>query len=210
MTTTPPENEQISPDGAWRWDGTTWVPTGQPAQPGQPTQPPAGQAYQQPAYAQPQPVKKSHTGRNILLVIVLLFVLAVGGCFALLAGGANEVSKSIDKSIAQDKEPGGPDNPMEITEGEAFSVSDFDYQAGWSVGNDSLGDVDIKNFKVENNRDDKDSALVEIKFMKGNEVIALADCTSNPIQPGQIATLTCISSDPVPKQYDEITINDTF
>jgi hypothetical protein len=40
--------------------------------------------------------KKSHTVRNVLLGIVLLSILAVGGCIALLGSAANEVSKSMD------------------------------------------------------------------------------------------------------------------
>ena len=208
MSTTPNEPGQISPDGKWRWDGSQWVST----ETGQPAPPRAAATTQQPQYAQPyaQPPKKSHTLRNVLLVLVLLLVLAVGGCFALLAAGVNEASKSINDSIAKDKEPGGPDNPMTIEVGKAFSVSDFDYAAGWAVGTDALGDLDIKGLKVTNNRGEKDSAIVEIKFMKGSEVLALSDCSSDPIQPGQTVTLTCISTDKLPKKYDEITINDTF
>jgi hypothetical protein len=45
-----------------------------------------------------QPPKKKHTLRNVLLVILLLFVLAIGGCMALIAGAANEVDKASKRS----------------------------------------------------------------------------------------------------------------
>ena len=70
--------------------------------------------------------------------------------------------------------------------------------------------LDITNLKVTNNRDDKDSAIVEIKFWKGSEVLASADCTTSPIAPGTTARVTCISGDKLPKSYEKITINDTF
>lgn len=168
-----------------------------------PQQPPAPPApYQQP--------RKSHTVRNVLLILVAVFVLFVGGCLALIGGAANEVSKSIDNAEKQDQEPGGPDNPLTIKEGRKFSVSGFDYSAGWKVTDDGIGSPDIKGLKVTNNRDDKDSALVEIKFMKGSEVLAVTDCTTEPVAVGETTTLSCISADQIPRSYDRITINDSF
>jgi hypothetical protein len=168
--------------------------------------PPPGSGYP----PQQQPPKKSHTLRNVLLVVLGLIILGFVGCSVLVGTAVNEVDKSVKASEAKDAEPGGPDNPLEIKVGEAFEVSDFKYAAGWSVGSDGLGDLAIKNLKVENNRDDKDSALVEIKFLKGDEVLASADCTTSPITPGQTVTVDCLSADKLPKQYDKITINDSF
>lgn len=184
----------------------------QPMQNPQPGYPPQQGYYppQQGYYPPQPPPKKSHTLRNVLLTLVLLGVLIIGGCMALIGGAANEVDKAIDEANSQDAEPGGPDNPMTVTVGKAFEVSDFNYQAGWSVGTDVIGDVEIKGLKVENNRDSKDSALVEFKFWKGSEVLALVDCTSNPIDPGSTVTVDCFSTDKMPKSYDKLTINDTF
>ena len=41
-------------------------------------------------------------------------------------------------------------------------------------------------------------------------MLALSDCTSEPIDPGTTVTLTCFSGDKLPKSYDRITINDSF
>lgn len=160
-------------------------------------------------YGQPQPPapKKSHTVRNVLLALVLLFVLFVGGCLALVGTAANQVSKSIEKS---DNALGGPKNPMTITVGKAFEVQGFKYAAGWTVSKDFAGDVNVKGLKVTNGRDHQDSALVEIKFWKGSEVLALADCTTEPVAPKTTTSLSCISGDRLPKKYDKVTINDSF
>jgi hypothetical protein len=160
-----------------------------------------------PDYYAPPPEKKKHTVRNILLILTLVFVLFVGGCFALVGAGLN----AADKAIKEDaNKAGGTSHPMSITVNKAFEVDGFDYQDGWSVRSDALGDLDIKGLKVTNNRDDKDSAIVEIKFWKGTEVLALSDCATDPIDPGTTVTVSCLSTDALPKKYDKITINDTF
>jgi hypothetical protein len=161
---------------------------------------------QQANYPPQAPQKKSHTVRNIFLVLILLSVLFVGGCFALVGAGLNAADKAIKES---DNRAGGADNPMAIVEGKAFEVDGFEYASGWKITNSAFG-FDLKNLKVTNNREDKDSALVEIKFMRGTEVLASADCVSDPIAVGQTVSLTCLSTDKLPKRYDEITINDTF
>jgi len=176
----------------------------QPPPPAQQTYPPQGYPQQQ------EPPKKKHTLRNVLLVLLALFVLSFAGCMALIGTAVNEADKAVKASEKKDAEPGGPNNPLKISEGKAFEVSGFNYQSGWSVRKDVLGDLEIVGLKVENNRDKKDSALVEIKFMKGSEVLALADCSTEPIAVGQTTKLTCVSADGEPSKYDAITINDSF
>jgi hypothetical protein len=159
-----------------------------------------------PQVPQPQP-KKKHTVRNVLLTVVVLFVLFVGGCMALIGKAANDVANDIEKN---DSKAGGSKNPMTIVAGKPFEVDGFKYAKGWTVGKDVLGDLEIKGLKVTNNRKDADSALVEIKFWKGSEVLALADCTTESIAVGTTTKLDCSSTDKLPAQYDKITINDTF
>lgn len=183
--------------GAMRfWDGAQWTEHTQ-----------GGGA---PPIAAVTPARKSHTVRNVILILLAVFVLFIGGCIALIGGAANEIDNAIDEAETSDSEPGGPDNPLEITEGEAFSVSGFDYAAGWSIGDDGLGSPSIDKLKVTNNRDEADTALVEIKFLTGTEVVALVDCTTEEITVGQTTTLDCFSSDELPSDYDTLTISDTF
>lgn len=200
----PPAGWYPSDHGERYWDGTAWTAHTRPA-PQFAAGPPAAPAY----YAPQQPAKTSHTARNILLVFAVLFVLLVGGCVAVIGLAANEVDQAIDEEIAADKAPGGPDNPLEITPGEAFEVSDFDYAAGWSVVGGPVG-LDIKGLKVTNNRDETDGAFVDIKLWKGTEVLASASCSTDQIAVGTTEKVSCLSGDDLPRSYDKVTINDSF
>lgn len=187
------------------WDGERWTEQTRPLGGG--SVPPPGPSALYGA-ANPPPKKERHTLRNVLLAIIAFGVLFIGGCFAIVGLAANEVGKEIDKAVEADSEPGGPDNPLKIVEGESFEVLGFEYAAGWRIS-DEFG-FDVKGLKVTNNRDDKDSALVELKLWRGSEVLAVADCTTEPIAVGTTTSLSCISADDVPKTYDKITINDAF
>jgi hypothetical protein len=81
-----PEN-----DGRQRyWDGSRWTEHYAPGAP----------QAQLPRQWSPPP-QKSNTTRNVLLVILTVFVLGIGGCMALLAGAANEAGESLDESTSQ-------------------------------------------------------------------------------------------------------------
>jgi hypothetical protein len=203
------------------WDGTGWSdnfrPLGsdQTPQPGQPAVM-AGyqQPYQQPTYGQPQtylpiqPVKQSHTGRNILIVFAVIFVVFVGGCIAVVAVIGNEVNDAVN-----DDSVGGPNNPLTITAGEAFEVDGFEYAEGWSIVGEPVSQTwHIDNFKVTNHRGKADRLDVKITLLNGSEVVATSFCTVgdgiNKIPEDITVTIDCVSSDPLPEAYDKITIND--
>lgn len=149
--------------------------------------------------------KKKSPVLKILLGLVLLGLLAFAGCTALVGGAANEVAKSIEES---ENEVGGTNNPLTIEEGKAFEVRGFNYAAGWKVVTNDFGS-EIQGLKVTNNRGKSDSALVEIKFVKGTEVLALINCSTEPIDEGMTVTLGC-QGDKVPAGYEKITISDAF
>ena len=154
------------------------------------------------------PPKKKHTVRNVILIVLAVFVLFIGGCMALIGGAAKQVADDIAKN---DNKAGGAKNPLTIQVGKAFEVDHFNYPAGWTVGAEQYtGSIEIKGLKVTNNRKDQDSALVEIKFWKGTEVLAKTDCTTEPIAPGTTTKVDCISADKLPKAYSKVTINDSF
>ena len=178
------------------------------------SQPPGTQHFQQPGppgyHPQPgygYPPPKKHTLRNVLIAGAVILVLLPAGCLAVVGVAANEVSESIEQG---DTEAGAPGNPVEIAPGEAFEVRGFNYLAGWQLSKDQLDLMEVTGLRVTNNRDSRDSALVEIKVWQGSEVVALANCTTEPIAPSTTTRLSCLSTDKLPNSYDKITINDSF
>ena len=152
----------------------------------------------------------SSTTKIVLIVIGVLVLLLGGGCLAVVAFVGGAVDEAVEQIEREDSEPGGPDNPLDITEGEAFEVSGLEYDPGWMVVGDFVDDADVEGLKVTNNREDADSAFVEIKLWSGNEVLATVDCITDEIAVGTKVTVDCTSFDDLPADYDRITINDTF
>ena len=230
MTQTPNPPAGWYPQGnqeRW-WDGTAWSdnlrPLGseQTPQPDPPSyaQPSYAQpgyaqpAYGQPAYGQPQPygvqpVQQSHTARNILLVFALIFLLILGGCVALFAVAGMRVNDAVN-----DDSLGGPNNPMTISEGQAFEVDGFAYSAGWSIVADPVGQTfGVADLKVTNHRGRPDRLLVEIKLLDGSEIVASATCSAgafDKLPEDTTATVDCTSADALPIGYDQVTIQDAF
>lgn len=206
------------------WDGTGWSDNFRPLgsdltpQPGQPAMTAGHATYQQPGYAQPtygqpymtQPVQQSHTARNILIVFGVLFLLFVGGCIAVVAVVGNEVNDAVN-----DDSLGGPNNPLTITEGQAFEVNGFEYAEGWDIADASIsGLFQIDNLKVTNHRGKADRLLVEINLLNDDEVVATTTCVAGDgitkIQEDTTVTVECSSGDSLPAAYDQITINDAI
>jgi len=188
------------------WDGNAWSDNFRPLGSEQ-----AQQTYPQPTYGQPQtyaaqPVNQSHTGRNLLIVFGVLFLLLVGSCIAGLAVVGTKVNGELN-----DDTPGGPNNPLTITQGKAFEVAGFEYADGWSITADVSGFVSVENLKLTNHRGEADRLLVEIRLLSGNEVLARATCGNyENITEDTTVTVTCSSADTLPTAYDRITIQDSI
>jgi len=195
------------------WDGNAWSDNVRPlgSQAAQPTyqQPTYGQpTYGQPAYGA-QPVKQSHTGRNILIVLGVLVLLFVGGCTAAVVVLGDKINDAVN-----DDTVGGPNNPLTITEGQPFEVDGFEYAAGWAIATDpSDTTLRINDLKVTNNRGKPDRLFAEVKLLSGNEVMATIHCDTggiDKISEGITITVNCYSTDPRPAAFDKITIQDAF
>ena len=79
-----------------------------------------------------------------------------------------------------------------------------------AVRADDLGDLEVSRLRVTNNRDEGDEVIAEIKLWAGREILAQAECTTEEIEVGTQVTVDCFSADPFPRNYDRVTINDTF
>ena len=217
MTQTPTPPAGWYPQGGqerW-WDGNGWSDNYRPLGSEQTSQfaQPVSVGYSQPTYGQPQPyavqpVQKSHLARNILIVFAVLFLVFVGGCVAIVA----VVGKKANDAINDDT-LGGPNHPLTITEGKAFEVDGFKYADGWSINEEPVSQTwTIDNFKVTNERGKADRLDTQISLLSGSEVLATTFCTVgdgiDKIPKGQTVTVKCVSGDPLPESYDQITIKD--
>ncbi|GAB2448058.1 hypothetical protein GCM10027062_32050 [Nocardioides hungaricus] len=203
---TTPAGWYPSGDGERYWDGTAWTEQTRPAQPqtGSPAQVP-----QQPVYYQQPPQKKKHTLRNVLLVLVLLMVPFVGGCFAILGLAADSVDKAINDEAKNDK-------PTAVTEGKAFDHDGFAIADGWKVTPEQFGGATIKNLNVTL-EDDQDvpgggrTALLTFRLYDGKTVVTEIECSSNEMQEGESTKMDCFNTDSKKLgSYDTIKVADAF
>lgn len=168
---------------------------------GQPNQ---GQPYGAPGAYPYQPPKKSHTLRNVLLILGVLGVLFCGGCLAVTGAFVNEVDKAVEEEEKNDA-------PTVIQEGEAFEHDGYKVDAGWKVGKDALDDMDITGMSATNTGDEgRRSALLDITFLKGTTVVASVTCSSQELDKGQSSKLDCSSFDDYTTEYDTIKVADAF
>ena len=127
----------------------------------------------------------------------MLFLVFVGGCIAVVAVVGNKVNDAVN-----DDTLGGPNNPLTITEGEAFEVNGFEYADGWSIVGEPVSQTwHIDNLKVTNHRGKADRLFVEIKLLNGSEIVATATAprrrsTRSPRTPRSPSTAS--RRDPLP------------
>ena len=134
----------------------------------------------------------------------MVFILFVGGCFALLGTALNEADKAIDEEEAND-------TPTEVAEGAAFEHDDFAVADGWSVTRDAAGTATIRDLRVTNNEDEARNALLSFRFYKGNENLGEVECTSNELQAGESSRMDCVSFDEeFPTGYETIKVADSW
>jgi hypothetical protein len=165
------------------------------------------QPYQPQAPYQAQPPRKKHTVRNILLILVLMFVLGVGGCMALIAGAANEADKALKGEAANDR-------PTSIAAGKAFEHDGFALAGGWKVQPERFGGATIKGLTVTL-KDDQEtpsrSALLTFRLYNGKTVVSEIECSSNEMQQGETSGMDCISLDSKKiGKWDTIKVSDMF
>ncbi|GAB3249236.1 DUF2510 domain-containing protein [Nocardioides dilutus] len=209
MTQTPQTPAGWYPEGGverW-WDGNAWTSHTRPLPGAAPATPPPPYGTAQPyGVVQPAAPAKSNLARNLLIAFAALFLLCGGGCVAVVAFVGNEA-----ENVLNDDTEGGPNNPLTIEPGEGFEVAGFEYADGWTVGPDAAGLLAVQGLKVTNDRGKTDQAFVTISLLSDDEALAEATCTSDGrIPEGRTVTLTCVSSDTMPAEYDEVTIKDVI
>jgi hypothetical protein len=117
------------------------APQGGAPQGGYPQQgypPYAPGAYPNP-YAQ-LPQQDNHTTRNVLLVVGAVVLLFCAGLVGFVIWAFSNIGDAFDPDYR-----GSENDPLTVTEGEAFEIRGFEYAAGWSVvpAAGATGDLEI-------------------------------------------------------------------
>jgi hypothetical protein len=95
--------------------------------------------------------------------------------------------------------------PVTIKVGQSIVIGKHQILPGWKATKAEYLDTFEVTAKVTNIGDETSSSLMEMKFLKGNEVVGDVMLTSNPLEPGQIQKLNGLSDDEFVK-YDRITV----
>ncbi len=181
----------------------------QPPQ-GQQPYPPYGQQHPPNPYGTGQQ-QKNHTTRNVLLIIAVLVVLFCGGAIVGVVVLFNKAGDAVENAFDTDY-PGSSNDPVEVEEGEAFEIRGFEYEEGWTVGEEESGSglVVIDGLAATNNRDDGESYSVSLvfSFYDNNEAVGDVNCSSNTtIREDRTARFTCYGTT-IPESYDSIDVYD--
>lgn len=191
--------------------------------------------YGQPAPAGPPPRKK-HTGLKVLgiivafVVVLLVVAAAVGGSPAQDAGSAGltdgettpalgsasqtktpkpKASKPVEQAPKMDCADQEDRNaPCTIHVGKPFALGQHTVQSGWTIKSGYLG-AELTG-KAKNTGDHASAMAVDVKFLKGSEVVMAVSCYTDQLEPGQVQVMKCLSTQEYTKKYDRITAEATF
>ena len=133
------------------------------------------------------------------------------GLVAIVWGVARGVGEAADRVIddANSELHGGKASPTSVEVGEEFTHGDWKVSAGWKVTRDALGRADV-TADVTNVGTTGRASLLTFKFMRGNRVLASTECTTDQLDPGQLASLDCFASGDLPSAYDGIQVTALF
>ncbi len=190
------------------------APGGYPPQPGYAQAGYAQPGYGQPGYGQPgyqgPPQKKSHTLRNVLLILLGVLILLFVGCSVLVGTVINKADKAIKTEVSRHA-------PTTVTEGEEFTHDGFRVASGWKVAKTpTINLATIRGLKVTNvdngafTGPDGRSAFLTFRLYDGNTVVTEIICNGKQVQEGESSAMTCNSGDQLPASYDKIKVSDIF
>jgi hypothetical protein len=199
----PPAAPQQSP-APYQPPGSPYQPPGSPyQQPGAPYQPAA--PYPAPSPYQPKRTSGGGIAAIVIVVILVVVLLFCGGIGAFIWW----VASSVDDAIPDRDRPGGPDNPIMVEVGEAFTIDDFAFEQGWTLTSNALGDPDIEDLRTENTGASSDSINVTLTFVADDEELGEISCSSSNVQPDRTVTTTCYGSGDI-AGHDEIEVSTSW
>lgn len=98
--------------------------------------------------------------------------------------------------------------PCNVKAGQPFQLGKHTVLAGWKVVDAGYG-LSMTG-KAKNTGDSASAMIVDVKFLKGDEVLAKVMCTTDELEPGQTAKMDCLGTDAFTRKYTSITVEATF
>ena len=121
-----------------------------------------------------------------------------------------ELTTSSTATTSDEPDPSAEQDPIDITgkEGEAFTIGDIDYQAGWKFKDDAGGDATVVDLKATNNDEESlISSVTTFEFWRDTELLSEISCNLlDELPAGATATLDCVSQHSVPDQHNKLTV----
>jgi hypothetical protein len=162
----------------------------------------------------PQPPRKKHTVRNVLLItsgIMLAFVVA---CSAVVANGMDEAVNGSVPDTTQSTPGTVPDRgaPRAVAVGKAFTIGKHRFESGWKVATPDYGSPQITG-TVTNVSEETSTAFFHIKYLNGSKVVANFQCSTNDLEPRQSEDVECynmVDNSGRIGKYTKVTAEATF
>lgn len=192
--------------------------------------------YGQPQQPAPKPPKKSSTARNvaIALFVTLGGVAVVGSAFGAGSDSGSSdkpavVSTTPDPTTAPASKPTTKPStrkpveqapkvacadqedrnaPCAVQVGKPFQLGSHTVRAGWRVTSE-YGQMAITG-RATNTSGESSTMFIEVKFLDGDDVLAVVSCSTDELEPGQSQAMSCFSTDAYTKAYTKVTAEADF
>ncbi|MEU4396811.1 hypothetical protein [Kribbella sp. NPDC023855] len=123
------------------------------------------------------------------------------------APAKSSVAPPVSKVACADQE--NRSAPCVVTVGAAFQLGKHQVLAGWKISDSGYG-MTITG-KARNISDDADSTMfINVKFLRGDEVMANVMCNTGALAAGQVEAMNCISDGTYTKKFDKVTAEAAF
>jgi len=158
---------------------------------------------QQAPWQQPAP-RKSHTGRNIVLALLGVFVLLIiiGAVGSALSGNKGTTSSGSSSSPAAPATTAAaaPSKPAASTPAKAPAQGAMTDQ-GWTlvdvgtIADDGVGQFGANHVRIRNDNTDAKTATFTITLTKSGQVVGTLSGAANQVAPGKTVTVMMVSTD---------------
>jgi hypothetical protein len=180
--------------------------------------------YSAPREPAPRPPKRGLSKRaKVFISLWALFGLTI---FGLGMSQSNDKAPKAEPSAVPTTAPPATRKPVEqapkmacadqedrnapctVTAGAPFALGSHTVLKGWKVVDAGYG-MSVTG-KARNTSGKVSSLFIDIKFLRGDEVIADVMCSSGSLEPGQVTTMNCLGDGEYTKAYDRITAEASF